>query len=369
MIKQIRFLIGIILALAVTGTALAQGPIETQHTAPYWDAAYWNNTALSGPPAVQRADADLNNNWGTGSPAPGVNADGFSARWTRYIDVTPANYRFTVTADDGMRLWVDTTLLIDQWKDQGPTTYTADTYLGPGHHLVKVEYYENMGIAVAQVSWAQVIGPGGGWRGEYYNNKSLSGAPALVRDDPQINFNWGGGSPAPGVVAADGFSVRWSRSQNMAAGNYRFSMTVDDGARLYVNGHLLIDAWKDQAPTSYFGDIYLPGGAVTLQMEYYENAGGAVAQLSSGGGDQPPPPPPPPDAVGVVTASRLNVRTGPSLNHPVIALLQRGQQVRLLGRNSAASWLKVELAPNYHGWVFASYIRSSVPITNLPVVQ
>jgi uncharacterized protein YraI len=104
-------------------------------------------------------------------------------------------------------------------------------------------------------------------------------------------------------------------------------------------------------------------------MEYYENAGGAVAQLSSGGGDQPPPPPPPPDAVGVVTASRLNVRTGPSLNHPVIALLQRGQQVRLLGRNSAASWLKVELAPNYHGWVFASYIRSSVPITNLPVVQ
>jgi hypothetical protein len=57
-------------------------------------------------------------------------------------------------------------------------------------------------------------------------------------------------------------------------------MTVDDGGRLWVNGHLLIDAWKDQAPRTYTGDIYLPGGGVPVKMEYYENTGDAIAKLS-----------------------------------------------------------------------------------------
>ncbi len=47
-----------------------------------------------------------------------------------------------------------------------------------------------------------------------------------------------------------------------------------------MNGHLLIDAWKDQPPRAYTGDIYLPGGSVTVQMEYYENRGNATAQVS-----------------------------------------------------------------------------------------
>jgi hypothetical protein len=102
----------------------------------------------------------------------------------------------------------------------------------------------------------------------------------LVRDDPQINFRWGAGSPAPGIIPKDRFSVRWTRSLNLTAGTYRFTMTVDDGARLWVNDHLLIDTWKDQAPHTYTGDIYVPGGAVPVKMEYYENTGGATARLS-----------------------------------------------------------------------------------------
>jgi hypothetical protein len=129
-----------------------------------------------------------------------------------------------------------------------------------------------------------------GWKGEYFNNKSLSGAPALVRNDPEINFGWGTGSPAPGQVDSDNFSVRWSRDLDLPAGNYRFTIKVDDGARLFVNGHTLIDAWRDQPETSYSGDIYLPGGPTTVQMEYYENGGNAVARLRWESSQQPPPP-------------------------------------------------------------------------------
>lgn len=278
-------LIGTVVAiLVVVSTAWAQGPAPL-HSDPTWQAAYWNNMTLSGSPVLERSEANLDYNWGLGSPDPAVPADGFSARWTRYLDLS-GPYRFTATSDDGIRVSIDGEWIINEWYDHSAKTVSADRNLASGHHLVVVEFYENTGDAVARLSWAP-ISTITNWRGEYFNNKTLSGSPALVRDDAQINFSWGAGSPAPGTIGADGFSVRWTRSLNLAAGSYRFSMTVDDGGRLWVNGHLLIDAWHDQAPTTYSGTIYLPGGSIPVKMEYYENTGGATAQLSWTRADAP----------------------------------------------------------------------------------
>ena len=256
----------------------AQDP-SPQHSDPTWQASYWNNMALSGSPVLQRSESNLDYNWGTGSPDAAVWADSFSARWTRYLDLAAGTYRFTATSDDGMRVYVDGVAIIAQWYDHSAQTVSVDRSLAGGHHLVVVEYYENTGDAVARFSWTP-LGAITNWRGAYFNNKTLSGTPALVRDDAQVNFQWGSGSPAPGVIGSDGFSVRWTRTLNLEAGSYRFSMTVDDGGRLWVNGHLLLDAWKDQAPRTYTGVLYVPGGGVPVKMEYYENTGGATAQLS-----------------------------------------------------------------------------------------
>jgi hypothetical protein len=189
-------------------------------------------------------------------------------------------------------------LILEEWYDHGALTVSANRHLGSGHHLVVVEYYENGGEAVARLS----IGPAeqtiNNWRGEYFNNTNLGGAPVLVRDDANINFDWGGGSPAPGPLGVDYFSVRWTRSLNLPAGSYRFSMTVDDGGRLWVNNHLLIDAWRVQAPTTYTGDIYLPGGAVHIKMAYFENNGGAVARLKWNQANAPQPTPTPQPGAG-----------------------------------------------------------------------
>jgi hypothetical protein len=291
MFKRLSILTLLLLTLLLANTALAQGPAP-QHSDPAWQGSYWNNTTLSGTPALQRSDAQLDFNWGSGSPGPGVNADQFSARWTRYIDVPAGNYRFTATADDGIRVWVNSDLIINDWSDHAVRTTTADRYLTGGHHLITVEYYENGGQAVAAVSWAPLAPTISNWRGEYFNNATLSGAPALVRDDAQVNFNWGSGSPAAGVINADNFSARWTRQVNFTPGTYRFTVTADDGVRLWVNGHLLIDAWVVQATRTYAGDIYLPAGNAEIKMEYFEQAGLAVAQLSwavVSGGSTPPP--------------------------------------------------------------------------------
>jgi hypothetical protein len=289
-ISLVSLMVLFLISLLTGGAVLAQGSSD-QHSDPFWQAAYWNNTALSGSPVLDRSESSLDYNWGAGSPGPGVYADGFSARWTRYLDLAAGTYRFTATSDDGLRVYVDGSPLIKEWYDHAAKTDWADIALAAGHHLVVVEFYENMGDAVIQLSWAPVATITN-WRGEYFNNKALSGAPALVRDDAQISFRWGAGSPAPGTIRQDGFSTRWTRNLNLSAGSYRFSMTVDDGGRLWVNGHLLIDAWKDQAPRTYTGDIYLPGGGVPVKMEFYENSGGATAQLSWARTDGSPNPGP-----------------------------------------------------------------------------
>lgn len=116
------------------------------------------------------------------------------------------------------------------------------------------------------------------WDGVYFNNKYLQGGPAFTRQDGSINFDWAGGGPGSGV-GNDQFSVAWSRTAYFQAGTYRFYATVDDGIRIYVDGHLIIDSWREQPATSYFGDIYLGEGNHALRVEYYEEGGGASVRV------------------------------------------------------------------------------------------
>ena len=110
-------------------------------------------------PVLARCEAAIDNDWGSGSPDPAARPDSFTARWVGTFDFEASDYEFTATADDGVRLWVDGRLLIDQWKDQGATTYRATTNMTAGAHQVKVEYYEYGGLAVARSSWAKVASP------------------------------------------------------------------------------------------------------------------------------------------------------------------------------------------------------------------
>jgi RNase P/RNase MRP subunit p29 len=248
---------------------------ETVESYADWKGEYFGNVALAGSPLLIRNDRGIDFNWGGGAPAPGLPADRFSVRWTRQLNFPAGSYRFFVEADDGVRLWVDGILIVDQWRD-GVGSHRGDIYLADGVHTVRMEMYENAGNAMARMWWARQEGfPE--WKGEYFANRMLAGAPVLVRNDASINFNWGGGAPAAGLPA-DEFSVRWTRQLHYSAGHYRFTVEVDDGARLWVDGILIIDRWYDNIGT-YIGDIYLSEGKHQVQMEMYEHTGGAMARL------------------------------------------------------------------------------------------
>ena len=170
-----------VIVMIIVGSALTAGPALAQTT---WYAEYFANPTLSGGPVLTRYERELNFDWGGGSPGGGVPADNFSARWTGSFWFDGGTYRFSHRSDDGIRVWVDDLLVVDDWQDQQAAWSFVDQYISRGTHTVQVEYYERTGGARAQVAWRRLSG-GDVWRGEYYDNRDLSGAPDLVRYDPE----------------------------------------------------------------------------------------------------------------------------------------------------------------------------------------
>ncbi len=134
-----------------------------------------------------------------------------------------------------------------------------------------------------------------GYLAQYYNNRNLQGNPVLTRYDNVIDFNWGEGSPAPGVVNNDDFSVRWQRTVRLQPGVYRFTASTDNGVRVKVNNQQIINQWWDHSLRTYSADIYVPGGDTYIVVEYYERNQTAIAsfkyQLIQAGAHTPTPKP------------------------------------------------------------------------------
>ena len=119
-------------------------------------AEYFNTwpPPSSGTPTFQQCEDSINYDWNAGGPGNGIEADDFSVRWSGTHHFDEGNYVFSTNSDDGIRMWVDEDLVIDDWRDQGAdTTKTASRFMTAGDHHVKVEYYEHAGSALARASW------------------------------------------------------------------------------------------------------------------------------------------------------------------------------------------------------------------------
>jgi len=117
-------------------------------------AEYYNNRTLSGDPTFTRCDnAPTAHEWDTSGPGHGIGNDNFSARWTSRFTFAQDTYTFLARSDDGMRVWVDGSLILDAWYDHTPTNRSVRRDMTAGEYEVKVEYYEHKGGATAHVHW------------------------------------------------------------------------------------------------------------------------------------------------------------------------------------------------------------------------
>lgn len=129
-----------------------------------------------------------------------------------------------------------------------------------------------------------------GFAGEVFNNPNLEGKPIGTRIDRRMNLHWNDGQTIEGLPNTN-CSVRWTgvlswpRDEQVHLG-----ITVDDGARLYLDDKLVIDHWVEEAATTYKAPYtFKKGQPVKVKLEYFQNGGPAVMQFGYTPAEQPKP--------------------------------------------------------------------------------
>ncbi|MDP1818032.1 MAG: glycoside hydrolase family 3 C-terminal domain-containing protein, partial [Leadbetterella sp.] len=115
------------------------------------------------------------------------------------------------------------------------------------------------------------MGEKNGLRAEYFNNRTLSGEPLFVRHDKIFDFNWSKNSPKE-LKTSEDFSVRWTGKISVPeTAKYLFSITADDGFRLYIDNKLVLDSWRNQPLTSMQNEVDMIGSKkYDIKIEYYQ---------------------------------------------------------------------------------------------------
>jgi hypothetical protein len=144
--------------LELVGAANVRFNLQFSPSAPPWQAAYYQGAPNRGPQVLGQAEfggsMQLQRTWGMDSALPNtLPADGWNARWTGRFDFAGGNYLFRARADDGVRVYLNDTLVINGWTD-GPHDLTNSfRNVGQGTHTITVDYYDRFGYAYLQVFW------------------------------------------------------------------------------------------------------------------------------------------------------------------------------------------------------------------------
>ncbi len=156
--------------------------------------------------------------------------------------------------------------------------HPSHVYSVPGPHTVNLTVTGSEGVFFEEKLDYIFVGTPG-ITGHYFDDMNLT-VPFLTRVDPNINFNWVNGAPAPGM-GNETYSVRWlGWLQPRYTENYTFHTITDDGVRLWVDGVLIVDHWIDQAATEWTGSIPLVADRmVEVRMEFFEEGDLASAVL------------------------------------------------------------------------------------------
>ncbi|HWC61894.1 MAG TPA: glycoside hydrolase family 3 N-terminal domain-containing protein, partial [Verrucomicrobiae bacterium] len=126
-----------------------------------------------------------------------------------------------------------------------------------------------------------------GFRGEYFRNLDLSGEPALVRTDKEIDLE-DKGAPAPGI-SRNTFSVRWTANLSVPeTGPYVLVFTGNDGFRVFIDDQKIIDYWDHRAQSTGTNELKLEAGKTyALRVEFCQDGGGYLARLAWRRGGMP----------------------------------------------------------------------------------
>ncbi|GAB3542415.1 OmpA family protein [Spirosoma fluminis] len=147
---RIPWIIGLSLLASL---ALAQQPVATGLKGEYFNGPNFNRKAFT------RIDPQVAFDWNWQLPAPGVQREYFSVRWTGtlYAPVS-GKYQFSATVDDGVRVWVNGKKVIDEWRKQDDSQFVGEIVLkAKQYYDLKVEYYNDWKGSIIYLFWKTPI--------------------------------------------------------------------------------------------------------------------------------------------------------------------------------------------------------------------
>jgi Alpha-L-arabinofuranosidase len=157
-LKAVAYKSGMTTSAVSTATYTINIPTGPSGTGTGLRGQYFNNLSLSGTPVLTRRDTRVNFGWGMNAPNAKVPADNFSARWEGQVEAPKAGaYTFYTRSDDGVRLWVNGQLLIDNWTNHSATDDTSSTTitLAAGQKVsLRMEYFDSGYDAEARLYWS-----------------------------------------------------------------------------------------------------------------------------------------------------------------------------------------------------------------------
>ncbi|MEQ9301245.1 MAG: glycoside hydrolase family 3 C-terminal domain-containing protein [Cyclobacteriaceae bacterium] len=117
-------------------------------------AEYFDNKLLDGLPRT-RVDAVVNFDPVNQPPDPYTSAQKLSIRWTGFIKPNVSGtYKIGVNSDDGVRLWIEDKLVVDEWHNRGATTDQVEVeMIAEKQYAIRLEYFDNGGDATCQLLW------------------------------------------------------------------------------------------------------------------------------------------------------------------------------------------------------------------------
>lgn len=117
-------------------------------------AEYYDDKFLEGTPKT-RVDRVVDFDPVNQPPDPYTAFRHKSIRWTGFVKPTSSGtYKIGVNSDDGVRLWINGELKVDEWHNRGATTDQVEIAMIDGQeYAIKLEYFDNGGDAICQLLW------------------------------------------------------------------------------------------------------------------------------------------------------------------------------------------------------------------------
>ena len=259
---------------------------------------------------IERIDQQVNFRFGPHAAMPGIPLNRFSVRWEGDIEALNAgNYTFHTLADDGVRLFVDDRLLIDDWRSHPEAENSGSIELEAGRrYSIRLDYFNGLHWGSVSLLWTPpggtkgLIGAdrfsrsftlenplreGNGLLGFYFRGKDFEDA-VVSRVDRTIDFPWTGRELAGGLGIRN-YSVRWEGDlEAPITGKVTLHTVTNDGVRLWVEGRKLIDQWRGMTAAEHRAVVQMVAGKrYALKMEYYQDNGTAEASLLWSGPGRP----------------------------------------------------------------------------------